>query len=129
MGSEIHLQDTGEQKRTSEGIDVRYLSQQVVSSVEKSADVFDQGDGKGQMGRYWMLGGGGIMTGAHCLEHQPERKMWVETWNTSEPSEHHPPSSGSGSAGGEKGRHAEQSASFSAFSFPSKQMSEHVSPY
>lgn len=54
MDSEIHFQDTGAQKRTSEGIDVRYLSQQVVFSVEKSADLFDQGDGRGQVGRYWM---------------------------------------------------------------------------
>ena len=54
MGREIHSQDTGVRKRTSEGIDVRYLSQLVVSNVEKSSDLFDQGDGRGQVGRYWM---------------------------------------------------------------------------
>ena len=43
MGREIHSQDTGVRKRTSEGIDVRYLSQLVVSNVEKSSDLLRPG--------------------------------------------------------------------------------------
>ena len=40
VGSKICLQNTRVPKRTSEGKDARYFSQQVVYSVEKAADLF-----------------------------------------------------------------------------------------